>query len=279
MTLLTSNNYQQWKYNITAVLQSKGVLDIVTGEEACPEDSSDQNQKNLVKNWKKQDALARFLIALSLDIEHHAYMRDCNTYKKVWDTLVNMQENKTTSSRLAIFPDWYSYTWQPGDNVSFFLSGLGVVTTQATTLGVMLDDVTIMGKIIDCLPSQFDSFRNSWRLVTSDSTTLDDLKGLLLAGEVDMKCGDCSSYMLIRNTSSNSSIDQILQMRTLQSYDTSEEYIPCLSWGTSWTLIQILYHTCPIYDYFLKLSVYMLAPNLFSGSWTFFSNFSLIKLP
>lgn len=71
--------------------------------------------------------------------------------------------------------------------MSSFLAGLAVATTKAKTTGVSLDDMTIMGKIIESLPPKFDTFRQSWKLMASDNVTLADLKRKLLSVETDMR--------------------------------------------------------------------------------------------
>jgi hypothetical protein len=190
IAVLTSENYQRWKFDIEVMLESRDVWDIVSGDSRCPTANTSVEERKAMKDWKRQDAIARMLIAKSLDDNHHCYIRDCTSSKDMFDTIVSMKESKSVTSKLGASSQWHAYTWEAGHNITSFLSGLSVLTTKAKSTGVTLDDVTIMGKIIESLPPSFDSFRQTWKLMATDSVTLNDLKGKLLCVETDMKKRD-----------------------------------------------------------------------------------------
>ncbi|XP_003370723.1 putative MSP domain protein [Trichinella spiralis] len=104
-----------------------------------------------IKAWKKRDALARSIISRLLDDFHHAFIRSCKTSKEMMNCIVRIKE-------------------------------------QATSLQIELDDEIIIGKVIQCLPSDFDSFRQSCRLSAPKTVTLSDLTSQLLSCESDQLC-------------------------------------------------------------------------------------------
>ncbi|KRY96468.1 hypothetical protein T4C_11741, partial [Trichinella pseudospiralis] len=73
-------------------------------------------------------------------------------------------------------------------NVASFIAGLNVIVNKMQSLQIELDDEIIIGKVIQCLPSDFDSFRQSWRLSAPKTVTLSDLTSQLLACESDQLC-------------------------------------------------------------------------------------------
>ncbi|KFD60896.1 hypothetical protein M514_07784 [Trichuris suis] len=53
------------------------------------------------------------------------------------------------------------------------------------SLKIVMDDASIVGKAVQCLPPQFDNFRESWRLSAPRFAKLTDLTSQLLACELD----------------------------------------------------------------------------------------------
>ncbi|KRX69537.1 Retrovirus-related Pol polyprotein from transposon TNT 1-94, partial [Trichinella sp. T6] len=180
---LNGENYSRWKFEIEAVLEARDCLDVVSGETSCP-----QKDESEIKAWKKRDALARSIISRSLDDFHHAFIRSCKTSKDMMNCIVRIKEQATLSSKLLVSSEFHAYTWKPGMNVASFIAGLNVIVSKMQSFQIELHDEIIIGKVIQCLPSDFDSFRQSWRLSAPKAITLSDLTFQLLACESDQLC-------------------------------------------------------------------------------------------
>ncbi|KRZ49337.1 Retrovirus-related Pol polyprotein from transposon TNT 1-94 [Trichinella nativa] len=176
-------NYSRWKFEIEAFLEARDCLDVVGGETICP--PKDESE---IKAWKKRDALARSIILRSLDDFHHAFIRSCKTSKEMMNCIVKIKEQVTVSSKLLVLSDFHAYTWKPGMNIASFIAGLNVIVNKMQSLQIELDDEIIIGKVIRCLPSDFDSFRQSWRLSAPKTVTLSDWTSQLLSCESDQLC-------------------------------------------------------------------------------------------
>ncbi|KAL1230910.1 Retrovirus-related Pol polyprotein from transposon TNT 1-94 [Trichinella spiralis] len=137
-----------WSLLRQPVLDARDCLDVVSGETICP--PKDESE---IKAWKKRDALARSIISRLLDDFHHAFIRSCKTSKEMMNCIVRIKEQATMQS-----------------------------------LQIELDDEIIIGKVIQCLPSDFDSFRQSCRLSAPKTVTLSDLTSQLLSCESDQLC-------------------------------------------------------------------------------------------
>lgn len=183
MLQLNGANYQRWKYEILATLEFKGVLDVVNGTEAKPAATDAAG----LKDWKKKDAQARSIISKSLDDTHHSYIRDCPSSKEIWDKIKSMKEASSISGQLFANQAFHAFKWEPGMSVGSFISSLNVVVENLRSQGGQLETPTILGKVIQCLPKEFDSFRQSWRLMASKDSTLAQLQQQLLAVEDDMR--------------------------------------------------------------------------------------------
>ena len=181
---LSSTNYQRWKYEVQAILESKEVMDIVDGTEARPTDP------NKLKAWRKGDATARMVLSRSLDEEHHSFIRACKTSAEIWTTLVTIKERTNSSTKLIASQDFAALRFDPGTTVGSFLAAFNAIVGKMESSGIKVEDSTKIGKVLHCLPTEYDSFRQSWRLTKDDKATFTDLQSQLLATEADIKSRD-----------------------------------------------------------------------------------------
>ncbi|KRY64535.1 hypothetical protein T4A_13369 [Trichinella pseudospiralis] len=165
------------------VLEAKDRHDVVTGEATCP-----QKDESEIKAWKKRGALARSIILRSLDDFPHAFIRSCKTSREMMNCIVRIKEQATVSSKLLVSSEFHAYKWKPGMNVTLFIAGLNAIVSKMQSLQIELDDEIIIGKVIQCLPSDCDSFRQSWRLSAPKTVTLSHLTSQLRACESDQLC-------------------------------------------------------------------------------------------
>ncbi|KFD65016.1 LOW QUALITY PROTEIN: hypothetical protein M514_22733 [Trichuris suis] len=180
---LNGENYLRWKFEIEAVLEARDCSDLVSGDTPCPSVGDEK-----VKAWKKRDAVARSIISRSLDDFHHAFIRSCKTSKEMMDTIVRIKEQATVSNKLLVSSEFHAYTWKPGMNVASFIAGLNAIVNKMQSLNIVLDDATVVGKAVQCLPPEFGSFRQSWRLSAPKFAKLSDLTSQLFACESDQLC-------------------------------------------------------------------------------------------
>ena len=181
---LTSTNYQRWKYEVQAILESKEVMDIVDGTVEKPTDPS------MLKKWMKSDATARMVLSRSLDDEHHSFIRACKTSAEIWKTLVTIKERTTSSTNLIASQDFAAFRFDPGMTIGSLLAAFNAIVGKMESSGLTVDDATKIGKVLHCLPMEYDSFRQSWRLTKDDEATFTDLQSQLLATEADIKSRD-----------------------------------------------------------------------------------------
>ncbi|KFD60179.1 hypothetical protein M514_05134 [Trichuris suis] len=180
VTQLNTENYPRWKFEIEAILEAKDCLDVVNGETPCPSAGDGK-----IGAWRKRDALARSIISRSLDDFHHAFIRSCRTSREMMDSIICIKEQATVSNKLLVSSEFHAYRWKAGMNVASFVAGLNAIVNKMESLKTVMDDASIVGKAVQCLPPQFANFRESWRLSAPRFAKLTDLTSQLLACESD----------------------------------------------------------------------------------------------
>lgn len=180
---LKANNFSRWKFEMTCLLESKEVMEIVDGSSTLP---TERDNEAAIKEWKKGDALAKTIISKSLDNQHHAYIRSCTTSKEMWDTIKNLKEQKSSTNILIATQEFHAYQWEPHHDVSAFMSGLFSLNQTLESLGKKVDETQMIGKIIFCLPEKFSSFKMMWNMTKGSDAKLSDLQSLLLSAEAEL---------------------------------------------------------------------------------------------
>ncbi|KHM98936.1 hypothetical protein glysoja_030971, partial [Glycine soja] len=88
MPMLTKNNYDNWSIKMKALLGAQDVWDIVeNGFEEQDEASLSQGVKETLKESRKRDKKALFLIYQSVDEDTFEKISNATTAKEAWDKL------------------------------------------------------------------------------------------------------------------------------------------------------------------------------------------------
>ena len=88
---LTTENYNQWKFNMKMALVGRDLFEIVEGSEVLGADASEAKKVAFKKRENKAMAMICLSIAPSLQI----YVRNTKSAKEAWDSLANKFEEKT----------------------------------------------------------------------------------------------------------------------------------------------------------------------------------------
>lgn len=186
---LTKENYQRWKFDIRAALESIEVFEIVDGSSVCPVLLADNSNANAVSVWKKSDARARLIISSSLDADHHAAIRACLTSKQMWDTIVSLREQNTETNKYLANQEFHQYCFDSSMTVSSYFSGLLIIKQNLESIGEKITDAALIAKIINDLPKDYDFFRQSYRIAAAAGTvlTLSNIQAQLHVIEQDIK--------------------------------------------------------------------------------------------
>lgn len=177
---LSSSSFQRWKYEISAVLESKDLLDIVLGIDIKPAEGDDK-----IKQWRMKDASARSIISVTLDEEHHAIIRASGSASDMWSVLMKYRESSTVNNKYLSAQAFHELKFLPEMTVSAYLSEISSIIKQLKNLQMEPSKETILAKIVNDLPKTHDSFRTSWRLgaLGGLNLKLEDLQSQLLVHE------------------------------------------------------------------------------------------------
>ncbi|RHY32377.1 hypothetical protein DYB32_002637, partial [Aphanomyces invadans] len=130
-------NFNIYKVRIQAKLRSKGLWEVVSGEETGEEAEDDDDYDS------KEDKAFDILVN-SLDDDNLAYVSHVTTSKEVWDLLVKRYEARTYADVSHIIHKLHTKVYTPGSSMQKHITDLRSLQQK-----VLLMDLVWMTKCSD----------------------------------------------------------------------------------------------------------------------------------
>ena len=190
MVQLTSRNYQRWSFDTQQTLGAKELWKTVTGDNKLEEDETKVKERDA---WYTKDFAAKAVIARTLDDEHHAFVRSCGTAQEMWNKLKSIHQSSVNWNVDQLSQEYNLLKFNPGTRVNQYFSQLSVILQRLEDAKEKVSDRLVLAKVLTDLPPEYDSLKQSWRLMASQDKekklTLDELQAQLnaLEKEADAK--------------------------------------------------------------------------------------------
>ncbi|KAL5555607.1 hypothetical protein UlMin_037843 [Ulmus minor] len=186
---LNNNNYDNWSIKMKALLGAHDVWDIVEKGFSEPEneDALTQDQKSTLKDSRKRDKKALYLIYQALNDDGFEKISSAISAKEAWKKLQTSYKGveKVKKVRLqTLRGEFESLHMKASESISDYFSRVAAVSNQLKRNGEKLEDVRIIEKILCSLDPKFEHI-----VVTIEETkdleemTIEQLQGSLQAYE------------------------------------------------------------------------------------------------
>ena len=187
--MLNKSNYDNWSIKMKALLGAHDVWEIVEKGYIEPPDEAtlSQNQRDSLKDSRKRDKKALYLIYQALDDDGFEKISSATTAKEAWEKLQTSCKGAEQVKKIRLQTlrgEFESLHMKESESISEYFSRVLAVSNQMKRNGEKLEDVRIMEKILRSLTSKFEHI-----VVTIEETkdleeiTIDQLLGSLQAYE------------------------------------------------------------------------------------------------
>lgn len=160
---LTKENFETWCIQFKALFGSQDLWEIVSN--GCIEPSSEEEtlytaeQKTVLKDHRKKDKKALFLLYQGLEDDMFKKISEASTSKEVWDKLSTIFKgvDRVKKVRLqALRGEFEAARMTEGEIISDYYSRLIAIVNKMKRTGEKLDDVRVMEKILRSLTHNFE---------------------------------------------------------------------------------------------------------------------------
>ena len=158
---LNNNNYDNWSIKMKALLGAHDVWEIVEKGYNEPEDEATltQQQKDSLKDSRRRDKKALYLIYQALDDDGFEKISSATFAKQVWEKLHTSCKGAEQVKKVCLQTlrgEFESLHIKASESISNYFSRVLTVSNQLKRNGEKLEDVKIIEKILRSLDPKFE---------------------------------------------------------------------------------------------------------------------------
>lgn len=186
ITKFDGSNFQLWKFSVSILLKAEKLMAVVDGSEAEPEDNTTAKWTA----WDGKNARAQVILLTTITQDVIQCLVNCKNATEMWTKLLTIHEQKTELSRELIWQQFYEYRMSDGEKIASHIAKVESLVKQLKDVNETISDSAISSKIINSLPSKYNSFRTAWDSVAFADQTMANLTARLLKEETRMSQSD-----------------------------------------------------------------------------------------
>ncbi|KAK4269964.1 hypothetical protein QN277_023055 [Acacia crassicarpa] len=191
--MLTKSNYDNWSIKMKALLGSQDVWEMIEKGYIEPQEGAtlSQAQRDSLKDSRKRDKKALYLIYQGLDEDAFEKISEATTAKEAWEKLQTSYKGAEPVKKVrlqTLRSEFETLHMKDVESISDYFSRVLAVTNQLKRNGEKIDDVKIMEKILRSLDSKFDHIVTVIEETKNlEAMTIEQLLGSLQAYEEKQK--------------------------------------------------------------------------------------------
>lgn len=87
----------------------------------------------------------------------------------MWNKLIQIHEQKSASNKLILIQRFHEYKMESNDSVIEHVVKIKNLAQQMRDVGLVMDDITVMAKILGNLPSKYNALKTALDKTKSNS--------------------------------------------------------------------------------------------------------------
>lgn len=182
------------------VFAAHAIDDVVTGARVKPNEAA-AGAANIaavaaeIKQWKKDNAKAMFLISSTMEYSQLECLITCATAKEMWDKLIAIHDRTSASNKLFLLQKFHDYRMNTSDSVISHVAKIQNLARQLRDVGEPMSDVAIVAKILGSLPSKYSALITALDSVNPEMQTIQALQERLIKEETRLSNEDDMSAL------------------------------------------------------------------------------------
>ena len=148
---LGTDNYEQWKLQMSLTLKSNKLWDYVSGTIPKPAENAPVVD---IKAWEDKDWLAQATMVTTLDPTNTGRIYSLPTAKEMYDKLASIHSDSSVLNRQHVSTSFLNYKPRKGTTPSQIYNDLESMARHLNEMGVATDESWTVLKIVSALPDE-----------------------------------------------------------------------------------------------------------------------------
>lgn len=187
-----SENWNVWKFAVRNLLRGvEGAYEICIGEIPRPKllASVANNAvektayETCLKAWDKADRAASQILVRVLESRVMALLVTCETAREIWLKLHSVFEQQTKQAAHTSQSEFFGFCWSKSDDIVTHIAKFEGLVLRMQQLNVKPDESSLMVKLLDTLPDDYESLRQAWWARPEELQTFSNLIQVLTSEE------------------------------------------------------------------------------------------------
>lgn len=170
---LKDDNYELWKYQVLLILRASKLWNYVSGALPRPAATASNDDKLA---WEDKDYQAQAIIVPTLDPRNAIHVYNCATSKDIFDTLQLIHSDSSALNKQRTLNAFFNIKHKPGSKLVDTYLEVEKLARHLKELGVPMEPVAVVTKIVSSLPPQHNEFKRAWDSVVPAQQTMPRLR-------------------------------------------------------------------------------------------------------
>lgn len=133
-------------------------MDVVNGSRAAPEETATAVEK---ARFVVDNSTAMLVISSTMEARYIYPLLSYSTVREMWNKSIQIHEQKSVSNKLILTQSFHEYKIESNDSVVKHMAKIESLVQQIRDVGLVVDDVTVMAKILDSLLSKYNALKTA----------------------------------------------------------------------------------------------------------------------
>jgi hypothetical protein len=178
-----AENWHIWKFAFKNLLRGiEGAYEVCTGELLEPE-LAEQGEspkaraahETKLKTWDKADRSAGQVIVKTVESKVMALMITCEKARNMWLKLHSVFEQQTKQAAHTVQAEFFSFMQTLTDDIVTHIAKFEGLVLCMQQLNVKPDESSLMVKLLDSVPDEFEGLRQAWWARPESQQTVNNL--------------------------------------------------------------------------------------------------------
>jgi len=179
---LNNANYELWKLQISLILKSAKLWDVVSGTSTRPTAGAD-----VIAAWDELDIKARALMVPTLNEANANHITPCTSSKEMWDKLENIHSDSILFNQQQTLAAFLNYKMKPNSKLVDAYTEVESLARSLNQIGLPTAPAMVIMKIVTALPNENIVLKKAWASVAPGDQTMENLLARLRQEDNEMK--------------------------------------------------------------------------------------------